>query len=309
MCVAYAYQNDLVFLYDDRCFFEHSISVNGSVGATHLYLGYGASEGNIYNVDLIRGYNDLKLYVNGQNDVLWMYSASGGGDLSFWPYYGDSYATGTKHFRIPHPDNPDKQWLQYVSVEAPEVTLKIRGVAMLNSGEATVKPPHHWDLATENYLTTVQLTPLGDCNGLYAPKASLGNTSFKVRELQGGTSDVEFMWELTATRKGYSDFNPEQTVEEEAKKAVDSMVNSPPATKEKYIEQENKRDKVRSDFKVLVDAKYKERTGRDFVDKVKGWADEVALEKQEAEKIDLRKEGKKELVSNYREILNSVVRG
>ncbi len=242
-------------------------------------------EGHIENVDQIKGFNDLRFYVTGSNKCGW-WSTSGGGDLSMYPYWGDFYATGNKYFRIKHPDHPDEGWIQYASVESPEVALKTRGIAKLNKGEAIITLPHHWELVTEEHLTTVQLTPLGDCNGLFAPKASLKNTSFVVKELQSGISNAEFMWELTAIRKGYKDFNPEQTIEQEAERMAASLANSPPSTKKKYLEQEAKREKERTDFRALVAQKFKLITGKEYIDKVKIWTDEDSGVAEAIEKAD-----------------------
>ena len=277
--------------------YGNNIVTGGTLYGSHLYLGYGASEGNIYNIDQLRGYNDIRSYVSGGERAIW-YSTSGGGDLTFYPYWGDFYASGTKYFRIPHPDNPDKQWLQYVSVEAPEVALKIRGKAVLNNGKAIIKTPHHWELATEEYLTTVQITPLGDCKGLFAKNVK--NISFEVKELQGGTSNVGFMWELTATRKGYSDFNPEQTVEKEAEKVADSLVYSSSETKKEYFEREEKRKDERIGFRLLVAKKYKLKTGKKYVDNVKMWHNED-YDKELAKEIKLKDERAK-LMSEIGEV-------
>ena len=277
--------------------YGNNIVTGGTLYGSHLYLGYGASEGNIYNIDQLRGSNDIRSYVSGGERAIW-YSTSGGGDLTFYPYWGDFYASGTKYFRIPHPDNPDKQWLQYVSVEAPEVALKIRGKAVLNNGKAIIKTPHHWELATEEYLTTVQITPLGDCKGLFAKNVK--NISFEVKELQGGTSNVGFMWELTATRKGYSDFNPEQTVEKEAEKVADSLVYSSSETKKEYFEREEKRKDERIGFRLLVAKKYKLKTGKKYVDNVKMWHNED-YDKELAKEIKLKDERAK-LMSEIGEV-------
>jgi len=47
----------------------------------------------------------------------------------------------------------------------------------------------------------VFLTPNGDCKGLYVAKKS--GSSFEVRELGGGTSNVAFDYRVVAHRKGY----------------------------------------------------------------------------------------------------------
>jgi hypothetical protein len=47
----------------------------------------------------------------------------------------------------------------------------------------------------------VFLTPNGDCKGLYVSQKS--PTSFVVRELGGGTSNIVFDYRIMAKRKGY----------------------------------------------------------------------------------------------------------
>lgn len=259
-----------------QLYFENIAAVSS------LYLGPPNVEGSIYNIDWLEGYNDLKLKVSGSQKILFD-STENSNDLSMYPKWGDFYATGNKYFRIKHPDHPDEGWIQYSSVEAPEVALKIRGISKLNSGEATVKLPHHWELVTEDYLTTLQLTPCGDCNGLYAPKSSLSNKSFKVKELQGGTSNVEFMWELTATRKGYSDFNPEQTVREEIEKHAKALAESPleTETKKQYEARRQKKADEHEAFRKAVLKEYKKITGKDYVDKVKKWNEDDRMKIQE----------------------------
>lgn len=49
----------------------------------------------------------------------------------------------------------------------------------------------------------VFLTPNGDCNGLYVDNKSL--TSFEVRELKGGHSNIMFDYRIIAKRKGYEE--------------------------------------------------------------------------------------------------------
>ena len=201
---------------------------------------------------------DLDLRCGSGSRVFFQDTTGGGGDLSMYPTWGDFYATGTKHFRIPHPEDPENKSIQYVSVEAPEVMLKIRGKAKLKNGSATVALPHHWELVTEAEGITVQLTAIDDCYGLFVPRVGMRRDSFNVKELMSGDSNAEFMWEVTAVRKGYADFNPIQTLEDEAKRVVDGMV----IEKEKGETIHQKRRKTVSG---LVKLKYKEKTGKVFV--------------------------------------------
>jgi len=76
------------------------------------------------------------------------------------------------------------------------------GSARLSKGEAVVKLESTFgetvNAAAEYHLF---LTPNGDCKGLYV--AQKGVTSFVVRELGGGTSDIAFDYRIIAKRRGY----------------------------------------------------------------------------------------------------------
>ena len=218
---------------------------------------------DIKDIGWLNGYNDLNLKSVAQNKILFDSTTehSGGDDLSMYPHWGDFYATGSKNFRIDHPDNPKEQWIQYTSVESPEVVLKIRGRATLVNGEAVIETPRHWYLVTEEHLTTVILTPLEDCKGLFAPKADLTKDGFKVKELSGGTSNIEFNWELTATRFRYSGYNPEQTVDAEAERMANSLVEG---EERGSIMQELKSETTQKHllYRNLVAEKYEALTGK-----------------------------------------------
>lgn len=218
------------------------------------------------------GGNDLDL-VCGWGQRIFFDAAGAGGDLSMFPTDGDFWATGTKHFRIPHPEDPENKSIQYASVEAPEIILKIRGRATLVKGTATIQLPHHWGLVTETEGITIQLTPVDDCYGLFAPRVGMRRDSFKVKELMGGDSNAEFMWEVTAVRKGYADFNPIQTLEDEAKRVVDSMTTK----KEKG---ENIHQKRRKRVEDLIRLKYKKKTGNVIVDEVADESEKLEKERQ-----------------------------
>lgn len=222
-----------------------------------IKLNYGQNEGNIENIDWLKGYNDLRLQSSGTNFIFFdaTTDSSGSQDLSMYPHYGDFYATGTKYFRIPHPDHPSDGWIQYTSVESPEVALTIRGIASLKNGKVKINLPRHWELVTEEFLTTTSLTPLEDCNGLFTPKAFISNKSFTVKELAGGSSDAEFSWEMTATRKGYSGFNPEQTLEDDSDRELAHILDT-----------ENNKAKYKTDMdaKLARHDKIKRMTGEKY---------------------------------------------
>lgn len=114
---------------------------------------------------------------------------------------GNVYAGGSKPFIIPHPDGSDR-FLRYAAVESPEVALSVRGVAKLKEGKVIIKLPTHFTLITESKgLITAQLTPMGDCKGLFVKNVS--NSEVQIQECGGGTSNAEVSWEVKAVRKGY----------------------------------------------------------------------------------------------------------
>jgi hypothetical protein len=59
------------------------------------------------------------------------------------------------------------------------------------------------------------LTPRGDCKGLYVASTAAGG--FEVRELGGGTSDVEFDYRIVALRRNYEQVRMLDKTEEFAK--------------------------------------------------------------------------------------------
>jgi len=88
------------------------------------------------------------------------------------------------------------------AVESPESWFEDFGVAQLKDGLATVKVPADF-AQTVNTLGAkylVFLTPRGDCKGLYAAKQS--PDCFEVRELAGGTSNIEFCYRVVAKPLG-----------------------------------------------------------------------------------------------------------
>jgi hypothetical protein len=59
--------------------------------------------------------------------------------------FGDLGASGTKSFRIDHPDDPANKYLLHYSIESPEVLNAYSGNATLDSaGEAVVELPHYF---------------------------------------------------------------------------------------------------------------------------------------------------------------------
>jgi hypothetical protein len=74
-----------------------------------------------------------------------------------WGRFG---ASGTKSFRIDHPDDPEHKYLLHYSTESPEVLNAYSGTITLDgAGEATVELPHYF--AKINKDPRYTLTPIG----------------------------------------------------------------------------------------------------------------------------------------------------
>lgn len=109
------------------------------------------------------------------------------------------FVTGTKAFVVPHPNDSTKE-IVYCSLEGPESGMYARGSATLSGGQATIDLPDHFAALAVAGTITVQLTPTGDCKGLFVVSKTPGQVV--VRECQGGTSATGFDYFVCAKRSG-----------------------------------------------------------------------------------------------------------
>ncbi len=107
---------------------------------------------------------------------------------------------GTKNFIQDHPYDPKKE-IVYVSLEGGEAGTYWRGTSQLQNGVAKVSLPEHFGLVTSEHGLTVQVTPRGDCNGLYVESST--PNEIVVKELMGGRSNVVFDYLVMGIRKGF----------------------------------------------------------------------------------------------------------
>jgi len=105
-------------------------------------------------------------------------------------------SAGVKDGIVPFPDG-SKRLLH--CMESPEHWFEDFGSARLTRGRVTVKLDADFAKVVKLNEYRVFLTPEGDCQGLYV--RSKRGTSFEVRELQGGTSNVAFSYRIVAKRK------------------------------------------------------------------------------------------------------------
>ncbi|MBE9474508.1 MAG: S-layer homology domain-containing protein [Chloroflexi bacterium] len=119
--------------------------------------------------------------------------------------HGNLYVSGTKSAVTETSAGPRKVY----SIESPEVWLEDFGTGQLGDGQAVVSiEPLFLETINTGEDYYVFLTPLGDCNGLYV--ASKSATSFEVRELGGGTTDISFDYRIVAKRLGYEELRLEE---------------------------------------------------------------------------------------------------
>jgi hypothetical protein len=122
--------------------------------------------------------------------------------------------TGTPAFVQNHPAEADRV-IVYACPEGDEVATYTRGSARLTNGTARIPlgPTFKW-VTNPDVGLTAQVTPRGDCNGLYV--ASLTTDEIVVRELGGGTSDVPFDFLVHGLRIGFEEISIVQEKQREA---------------------------------------------------------------------------------------------
>jgi hypothetical protein len=84
-------------------------------------------------------------------------------------------------------------------MESPEVWFEDFGTARLKRGRAVVKIDADFAKVIKRGDYRVFVTPEGDCRGLYIRRKQA--TSFEVRELAGGKSNVAFSYRVVGRRK------------------------------------------------------------------------------------------------------------
>jgi hypothetical protein len=116
--------------------------------------------------------------------------------------WGNQVITGSKSASV-----PTSQGNQLVySMESPEIWFEDFGAAKLEQGTATVyldKLFLETVVVDEQHPYKVFIQMEGDCKGLYI--AEKAGDHFVVKEIQGGTSDIEFSYRIIAKRNNYQD--------------------------------------------------------------------------------------------------------
>jgi hypothetical protein len=113
---------------------------------------------------------------------------------------GNLNCTGSKNAVVPI--NGGKQRVALSAIESPKNWFEDFGTEQLRGGVATVRLDSRFTQTVNAKLEYhVFLTPKGNCKGLYVNQET--PTSFEVRELGDGNSNVRFDYRITALRKNY----------------------------------------------------------------------------------------------------------
>jgi hypothetical protein len=180
-------------------------NAQGYAGVFWTDVGNGVlSEGHWYG---FKGISSGGYGVLGQNTPSGNYGYLG---TSYWAGYfsgdvhvdGDLSASGSKPFVQPHRDDPSKE-IVYISAEAPEAVVLLRGTAQLKDGDVTIEIPEHFRMVAAEEGVQVQVTPIEDCNGMFV--ANKSHERIEVRELMGGKHNAKFDYLITAVRAGFEE--------------------------------------------------------------------------------------------------------
>ena len=101
-------------------------------------------------------------------------------------------------------NNPTTKKIVYCCVEGPEVSTLIRDKGVLKNGKAVIELPDHYSMVTSEKGLTAQVTPAGNCKGLFI--SELSTQKMVIEELGNGDSNVEFYYLVQGVKKGYENY-------------------------------------------------------------------------------------------------------
>lgn len=126
--------------------------------------------------------------------------ASNAASFGVWSQ-GNAHVAGTLSktagsFKIDHPLDPDRKWLQHSFVESPDMMNVYNGNVVLDgAGKAVVELPNYFDALNTDFR--YQLTPIGGSAPVYIASKVDGNKF----GIAGGTPGLEVSWQVTGVRQ------------------------------------------------------------------------------------------------------------
>ena len=193
----------------------YGVGFNGVVGQTGQSTGFAVYGDNFDNVNPLG--NGVGVGGKGYYGVFGEDRYSGGQNGAYAVYAnGNLGATGTKTFRIDHPQDPENKFLRHFSIESNEVLNVYRGTITFDAdGNAVVELPDYFNSINRN--VSYQLTPIGAYMPLFIKEKVNSNNQFIV---SGGIAGKEVSWSVYAERNDlYMQQNPQQRNVEIEKRA------------------------------------------------------------------------------------------
>lgn len=191
------------------------IGFNGIVGQTGQSTGFAVYGENLDNVAPLG--NGVGIGGKGYYGVLGedRYLGAQAGAYGIYAN-GNLGATGTKTFRIDHPQDPENKFLRHFSIESNEVLNVYRGTTTFDAnGNALVQLPSYFNSINRN--VSYQLTPVGAYMPLFVKEKVTDNNQFVI---SGGLAGKEVSWAVYAERNDlYLQQNPQQRTVEIEKRA------------------------------------------------------------------------------------------
>lgn len=184
----------------------YGVGFNGVVGQTGRSTGFAVYGENLDNLAPFG--NGVGVGGSGYYGVLGEDRYFGGQNGAYGVYSnGNLGATGTKTFRIDHPQDPENKFLRHFSIESNEVLNVYRGTTTFDAnGNAIVELPDYFNSINRNI--SYQLTPIGAYMPLYVKEKVNNNNQFIV---SGGMAGKEVSWAVYAERNDlYMQQNPQQ---------------------------------------------------------------------------------------------------
>ncbi|MBI4930606.1 MAG: hypothetical protein HY841_07580 [Bacteroidetes bacterium] len=175
----------------------HRYADNGYYGGWFTTsLTNAASKMSYQDTSLRVGIGSFSSYLgaNIQGGKYGIYSE--GADFALYSH-GNEYKDGLD-VHLQNVGNENKAMFTMVSNN---VSIQANGVGTLMNGESEiVLDKNFMQVASTKVPMSINVTPMGECNGLYVQKTENG---FIVKELNGGKSSIEFSYIVIANRTGY----------------------------------------------------------------------------------------------------------
>lgn len=177
--------------------FNNRTSGNSNIGieGTYNYSGTVAFGMGVSGI----GWNGV--YPLGSNDIGVYGSVGNNANYAIYGNGNFAIVNGTKSASV----GTSKGNQLLYCIESPEVWFEDFGTGKLVNGEVEIKLDELFletVVIDEAHPMIVTITPMGNCNGLYVEP---GTTSFKVKELGNGTSNVSFSYRITCKRLNFQD--------------------------------------------------------------------------------------------------------